>query len=167
MPLLKYGKIIDDPWVHVDEDTALPAVGSIIISLARWLNKSGELGRRQGFLGIRLNSDQPPSTIAGDLDQFAVIALDFPIFADGRAYSYARVLCGKYGFKGEIRAVGNILRDQYQFMRLCGFDAFEVAPETRAEDWDAYGGAIGVYYQPDVRGQPPVPSLRPGVCKAV
>ena len=147
MPLLKDGKLIDDPWVNAEENMALPA-GPVIVSQEQWVERSKELSSRNTPVGIRLNSDQPPASIADDLHHFSVVALDFPVFGDGRAYSYARLLRERYGFKGEIRAVGNVLRDQYLFMRHCGFDAFEVEEENSVEEWGSEPESLSVLYRP-------------------
>jgi uncharacterized protein (DUF934 family) len=135
MALIKNKTVSNDSWTHVGDDEELPVAESIIISLNRWQNEHDVLSKRNAPLGIRLNSDQPPLEIEDDLSKFDVIALDFPAFTDGRAYSYARLLRERYGFSGEIRAVGNVLRDQLDLMYRCGFDAFEVADEKSAEKW--------------------------------
>src|SRR3546814_6954056 len=99
---------------------------------------SSDLERLRGHngrLGLRLKSDQSPAGIAEDLGHFQLVALEFPRFGDGRAYSYARLLRERSGFKGELRAVGNVLRDQFLFMLRCGFDAFEVANENAVDAW--------------------------------
>jgi uncharacterized protein (DUF934 family) len=89
-----------------------------------------------------------------------VIALEFPKFGDGRAYSYARLLRERYGFRGELRAVGNVLRDQALFMLRCGFDAFEVTEGTPIEGWREALGEISVVYQPTADGRPVAHGLR-------
>ncbi len=135
MPLIKDDEFIDDPWVAVADDEALPEGAPAIVGLARWQAERGVLAGRNAPLGIRLRADQPPAEIAEDLDRFQVIALEFPVFGDGRAYSYARLLRERHGYRGELRAVGNVLRDQALFMRRCGFDAFEVAEGTGVDGW--------------------------------
>ena len=90
-----------------------------------------------------------------DLAGFSVIVLDFPKFKDGRAYSQARLLRERYGYTGEIRARGEVLRDQLLFMARCGFDAFEIAGERPLEAWRDALGEIGVWYQPAANGQTP------------
>ncbi len=89
-----------------------------------------------------------------------MIALEFPSFGDGRAYSYARLLRERHGYRGELRAVGNVLRDQALFMRRCGFDAFEVAEGTGIAGWREALGEISVFYQPTEDGRPATPALR-------
>src|SRR3546814_6520329 len=112
---------------------------------------SSDLERLRGHngrLGLRLKSDQSPAGIAEDLGHFQLVALEFPRFGDGRAYSYARLLRERYGFKGELRAVGNVLRDQLLFMLRCGFDAFEVANENAVDAWREALAEFDLFYQP-------------------
>jgi uncharacterized protein (DUF934 family) len=156
MPLIKDNRLIDDPWVTVGDEAPLPDGAPAIISLARWHAEGAALRQRNLPLGIRLRSDQPPGLIAEDLAHFAVVALEFPKFTDGRAYSYARLLRERHGFSGELRAVGNVLRDQALFLLRCGFDAFEVAEGTTAEAWAKALAAISVRYQPASDGATPV-----------
>ena len=106
MPLIKGDRIVDDPWIAVDDEDELPEGAPAIVSLARWRAERDTLAGRNAPLGIRLRADQPPGEIAADLDRFQVIALEFPSFGDGRAYSYARLLRGRHGYRGELRAVG-------------------------------------------------------------
>ena len=157
MPLIKNDEIVEDPWVSLNDEADLPPVSErlgVIVGLERWQAEGEGLAGRNRPLGIRLRSDQAPSSIAQDLHRFALVALEFPAFKDGRAYSYARLLRERYGFTGEIRAVGQVLRDQSAFMKRCGFDAFEVADESAAEAWRAAAREISVRYQPasDRRG---------------
>jgi len=160
MPLIKGDAFIDDPWIAVADEEALPEGAPAIVSLARWQAEREVLAGRNAPLGIRLRADQPPAEIAEDLDRFQVIALEFPIFGDGRAYSYARLLRERHGYRGELRAVGNVLRDQALFMRRCGFDSFEVAEGTSVEGWREALGEISVFYQPTEDGRPAAPGLR-------
>ena len=160
MPLLRDGALVDDPWVTVDDGTALPMDGPAIVSLERWQAHREALLGRNAPLGIRLKSDQSPALIADDLDRFAVVALEFPVFKDGRAYSYARLLRERYGYKGEVRAVGEVLRDQFLFMLRCGFDALEVRDEKAADQWREAVSEISVVYQPAADSGTPVWALR-------
>ncbi len=162
MPLIEDGKLIEDRWVSVADDAELPADGPAVVSLDKWLEDRDNLGKRNTPLGIRLKAGQSPDLIADDLGRFDVIALEFPVFTDGRAYSYARTLRERYAYAGQVRAVGNVLRDQYFFMRRCGFDAFEVADGTRIEDWLESDREISVLYQRTIDGRPSAPALRTG-----
>ena len=160
MPLLKGGIRIDDPWRHVADEVAIPASGAVIVGLERWRGERVSLLKRAGPVGVRLKSEHRVDDIAGDLDHLGVVALAFPAFTDGRAYSHARRLRERFGYRGEIRAIGNVLRDQYLFMVRCGFDALEVASGETEKDWQKAVRAISVFYQPTADGRPSVLSLR-------
>ncbi|WP_341705990.1 DUF934 domain-containing protein [Halopseudomonas sp.] len=135
--LIKNGEVINDSWHLLDKDATLdglPNSDSIIVPLALWLEHSHALKARDGGLGVWLDSDEEVESIAGDLDQFQVIALNFPVFSDGRNYSNARLLRDRYQYKGEVRAIGDVLRDQLFFMQRCGFDAYALRADRNAED---------------------------------
>lgn len=159
MALLKGDRIVADDWTMAGDEDALPAT-PVIVSFDRWMRDRETLLRRNGALGIRLASDQPPGPLAGDLGRFGLICLDFPRFTDGRAYSSARILRGRYSFAGELRAVGNVLRDQLLFMHRCGFDAFEIPDDADPALWAAAFGDFSLRYQPSVDGAPTTLHLR-------
>ena len=160
MPLIKDNELVPDPWVTLGDDEALPEGTPAIVSFERWQSEREALLQRNAPLGIRLRSDQPPKLVLDDLDRFAVVALEFPKFGDGRAYSYARLLRERYGYRGELRAVGNVLRDQALFMLRCGFDAFELAEDSALEGWRESLAEISVFYQPTADGRPTAHALR-------
>jgi len=162
MALIKDGRLAEDPWIAVEDGGPLPLAARVIVSLARWQDRREELLARKAPLGIRLASDQPPELIAEDLEHFDLVALEFPKFTDGRAYSYGRLLRERYGFTGELRAVGNVLRDQFFFMRRCGFDAFEVADAAALDGWHAAAREITVRYQPSADRRPWAAAQRHG-----
>ena len=135
--LIKNGEVVNDSWHLLDKDATLdglPNSDSIIVPLALWLEHSHALKARDGGLGVWLDSDEEVESIAGDLDQFQVIALNFPVFSDGRNYSNARLLRDRYQYQGEVRAIGDVLRDQLFFMQRCGFDAFALRADRNAEE---------------------------------
>jgi len=160
MSLLKSGKIIDDRWVHWQDDEPEPDLGPVIVSLRRWRDDRGQLLERGCPLGIRLTSDQTPGEISDDLQYFDVVALDFPAFTDGRSYSNAKRLRERYAFKGEVRATGDVLRDQYLNMLRCGFDALEVKDSETEEGWLEATNAISTPFQPGLNNKPTAMSLR-------
>jgi uncharacterized protein (DUF934 family) len=162
MPLIRATGVVDDPWLFVKDEEPLPEAGAVIVTLDRWQANRDQLLARPTALGLRLKSEQPPSLIAGDVERFDVIALEFPKFTNGRAYSSARLLRERYGFRGELRAVGNVLRDQLAFMRRCGFDSFEIPPQADAAAWLSSLGGISVVYQPATDGRASVLTLRHG-----
>ncbi|MDZ4866764.1 MAG: DUF934 domain-containing protein [Alphaproteobacteria bacterium] len=147
MPLIKDNAFVENTFAHVADDET-PPEGAIVVSLKRWQAERETLAARNAPLGIRLASDQSPETLGADVTHFALIELEFPKFRDGRGYSYARILRQRLGFTGEIRAVGDVLRDQWLFMSRCGVDAFEVRPGTRLEDFRAALAEQTVFYQP-------------------
>ena len=147
MPLIKQGALVEDGWTRVADDAALPD-GPAIVSLARWQAERESLIGHNGPLGLVLASSQAPEAIAADIGRFDLICLEFPKFQDGRAFSYARKLRQRFGFAGELRAVGNVLRDQLAFMVRCGFDSFEVDDAGVVEQWARAMSEISVVYQP-------------------
>ena len=109
MTLLKNGAVVEDPWVYQAGGTVVAADAPVIVSLEDWREQGDALRQRNTPLGIRLQSDQPPSLIADDLGLFGVVALEFPQFKDGRGFSYARSLRQRHKYHGEIRATGSHL----------------------------------------------------------
>ncbi len=165
MPLIRATGVVDDPWLFVKDEEPLPEVGAVIVTLARWQANRDQLAARPTPLGLRLKSDQPPSLVAGDVERFDIIALEFPKFTNGRAFSSARLLRERYGFRGELRAVGNVLRDQLAFMRRCGFDSYEIPPQVDAAAWLTSLGGISVVYQPATDERASVLTLRHGAAE--
>lgn len=161
MALVKNNLVIEDKWTFVQDEDDLPK-GDIIISLTRWKNDREALLKRSDALGIVLKSDENSDQIVDDLAFFQVIALTFPAFTDGRAYSYARLLRERHGFDGEIRAIGDVLRDQVFLMHRCGFDAFDIkAGDNKAlAIWLDAQKEITTFYQPTGDGRKTVRSLR-------
>lgn len=127
--LIKNAKIAVDSWQRLERAgdgslAAVPAAGDIIVPLVLWQAMAGELLARGGRLGLWLDNADDPALIADSLDAFSLIAVHFPQFTDGRGYSTARLLRERYGWKGELRAIGDIQRDQLFYLSRCGFDAF-------------------------------------------
>jgi uncharacterized protein (DUF934 family) len=129
MPIIRQRKIVEDDYLHVADDAELPASGDVLVSLARYQEQRAALDAlaAQGSrIGVRLRSDQAAQEVAELLPNLALIAIEFPGFKDGRGYSTARILRERFKFAGELRAVGDVLRDQLFYMERCGFDAFEL-----------------------------------------
>src|SRR5215472_10499502 len=138
--LIKENAIVEDRWTLVREPSslaALPLETPIIVPLALWKSDRNALAAR-GEVGVWLKPDEDPGALAADLASLPLIAVDFPKFTDGRGYSTAKLLRHKFRFTGELRAIGDVLRDQLYYMRQCGFDAFAVRAdrslETRSRD---------------------------------
>jgi uncharacterized protein (DUF934 family) len=161
MALLKQDGIVADSWTRIDDDAEISGMTQPIVSLTRWQRDRGALLARNGKLGIVLNSDESPTLIADDLVRFDVICLNFPKFTDGRGYSYARLLRSRYNYTGEIRAVGNVLRDQALFMRRCGIDALEIMDGRSTDGWRQAFAELSIRYQP-AEDTPTVRIAQPG-----
>ena len=160
MALIKDGKLVADTFLDASGAATLPPTGPVLVTLDQWQAQRAALLTRGTPLGVRLHSDQPPDLIAADLPHFALVALEFPKFRDGRAYSYARLLRERYGFKGELRAVGDVLLEQLFFMLRTGFNAFQI---EAADPLGAYNTALGdlsVWYQPTGDGRATAMQLR-------
>jgi uncharacterized protein (DUF934 family) len=153
MPLVRGGKITGDTFLHVADDAGIPADGAILISAARFLEDPETLSRRAGRTGVIWPNSRDVDDLVPFLDRLAVVALVFPTFRDGRAYSQARLLRERYCYRGELRATGQVLRDQFLFMLRAGFDAFEVKKESDAEAFANTVKRYSVFYQPTGDGR--------------
>jgi uncharacterized protein (DUF934 family) len=149
MPLLKGGAFVEDRWRALADGEPLPADGAVVLSLARILVEAGSLAVFQGEIGVRLEPGERVEQVESWLPRLGLVALVFPSFADGRAFSTARILRERYRFAGEVRAVGDVQIDRYQFMRQCGFDAFEIRPERLRDRWARAEIEMSLTYQPD------------------
>ena len=127
--------LAEDPFGTIADEQEIPA-GDVIVSLTRFQAEGEGLLSQGRRVGLRLESHEEVESLAYDLPRLSVVALAFPKFGDGRAYSYARLLRGRFEYRGELRAVGDVLREQAGFMIRCGFDAFEPADGSTLEDWE-------------------------------
>ena len=151
----KDGAFRRDGWVRVADGEPLPDAAAIV-SKKRWVAERDQLTDRAAPLGLLIAAGEKIDDIAADLGRFALVALDFPKFADGRAFSTARLLREKHGFAGELRAVGNVLSDQIPYMRRVGFDTFEVTHgPTRRALIEGRIAEVTLYYQPAGADEPP------------
>lgn len=162
MALIKHGTLAADIWHRYDDDTPLQADIPALVSLERWRTEREDILASTADVGVVLRSDQHPNAIAGDLARLQVVALDFPAFTDGRAYSYARLLRERLGYEGEVRAIGNVLRDQYLFMQRTGFDAFEVPDGASTRAFLEAISEVDLFYQASADGAATVWQRRHG-----
>ena len=157
--VIKGNQVIEDNWQRIDkaaEDAPLPP-GDIIVPYAYWkTHREQLLQRTDGLFGICIYGDDAIEDIKADLQHFRIIALDFPVFRDGRNYSHARLLRERYGYQGELRAVGDVLRDQLFFLRRCGIDAFQIREDKNIEDAIESFADFSQVYQPAADGAVPV-----------
>lgn len=137
--IIKGREVVADDWsvLRLDEDEAAEGAvvpeGKIIVPLAVWLAQRDALAARAD-IGVWIGADERPETLKGELEKFAVVAVDFPKFTDGRGYSIAFNLRKRLGYKGELRAIGDVLRDQLFSMHRVGFDAFATRPDRDIHD---------------------------------
>lgn len=132
--LIRHGRVEADDYRLVADEADLPAAGRIIVSLARWQAEYERLKPRAAEIGLRLPNTADVETLAPLLLDRPLLALEFPGFADGRAYSQARLLAERLGYRGELRATGKaVVRDQFHFMLRCGFNSFELRDDQQAD----------------------------------
>ena len=126
----------DDSFVNVTDEDAIPEAGDVILSLTRFQAEGDALlSSNSRKVGVRIESNEEVEALAYDLPRLAVVAVAFPKFRDGRAYTSARLLRERLNYAGEVRAVGDVLQEQAGFMVRCGMDAFEPADGATPEAW--------------------------------
>ncbi len=137
--IIKGRAVVDDDWsvLRLAEGEGADGVtvpeGKIIVPLAVWLARRETLSARPE-LGVWIAADERPEALKGDLDRFAVVAVDFPRFSDGRGYSIAFNLRKRLGWTGELRAIGDVLRDQLFAMSRVGFNAYATRQDRSIHD---------------------------------
>ena len=146
--------LVEDAFTAVADDQPIPQ-GDVIVSLTRFQAEGERLLSEGRALGVRIEPDEEVEALAYDLPRLAVVALAFPKFRDGRAYTSATLLRERLGFKGEVRAVGDVLREQAGFMLRCGFDGFEPSDGATPEQWQAAAHRHRHVYQRAAKGQAP------------
>lgn len=157
MRVIKDKQLVEDDWQLLNEPgvvNELPA-GDIIIPFVYWKENKSALTGHTGRLGVCLTGDDLTEDVAEDLEYFQLIALEFEAFKDGRCYSHARLLRDRYGYKGEIRAVGDVLRDQLFFMQRCGINSFQLREDKDMEDAIKGFSDFSVTYQTAADGALP------------
>ena len=131
--LIRDRKLVADNWLKLDSAEALTQAAQnadVIVPLAVWKSHRDALTSRPGNIGVLLAPVDDPAAVAKDFANLTLIAVQFPKFTDGRGYSTARLLRSRYGWTGELRAVGDVQRDQLFYLSRCGFDSYEMADST-------------------------------------
>ena len=162
MPLVKNGKIATDIFFHAADGTELPGDGAVLVTAARFLEDPEALLKRGGKVGVIWPNNRDLDDLVPYLDRLALVALVFPTFRDGRAYSQARLLRERHGYESELRATGQVLRDQFVFMLRAGFDAFEVTKDADAAAFAETTRRYSIFYQPTGDGRRTAASARVG-----
>ncbi len=147
MPLLKDGKVVDDVWAFVEDGHELSPGGCIVVTLGRFLSEHDQLLARNRSIGVRLANADDPKLLAPFLDQIHLIELQFPKYVDGRAFSQAQLLRRRHGYKGEIRATGQVLHDQLRLMIRSGFDAVVFDDPNAEAIYASAAGEFTEFYQ--------------------
>ena len=148
MPIFKGDDFVPDDWRDLAQAEELPPGGKVILTLPQWQAIRAQ-AQSDNSLGLLLQPGQELLAIVPDLSRFALIAVAFPKFTDGRGYSLAHQLRGAYGFTGELRASGEILFDQLQFLARCGFDSFDIKDAATIRLLEAgRRPRFGIFYQP-------------------
>jgi uncharacterized protein (DUF934 family) len=160
MPVIKGDRFVKDEFVAVPDGEGIPARSHPIVSLARFQKEREGLLALGASFGVRLKASDNPEALKDDLAKIALIEIEFPTFRDGRGFSWARMLRTRFGFKGEIRAVGHFLYDQLAFMVRTGFDAFEVRQDFQEKDFARAMREISFFYQPSADGKKTIRELR-------
>ena len=146
------GEVAEDRWVRIDGEQPIPDGEDVIVTLTVFEDhKVDLLARNDGLLGIYLEAGEQIESITDHLDRIALVALDFPSFADGRAFSKARLLRDRHDFNGEIRATGDVRLDQVQHLRRSGFNAMVVRHQPTIDSlMEIKDTGLDIFYQPAV-----------------
>ena len=131
--MLSQGVVAENNWTVLQMPVETVPQGNILVPLKHWLENSTELDQQAGLVGVWLESDEEVEALMDDLAQLPVVALNFPKFVDGRGFSSARLLRDRYDYRGEIRAIGNVIQDQLFMLQRCGFSQFCLADEVNLE----------------------------------
>jgi uncharacterized protein (DUF934 family) len=159
MPLIRGDRPALDDWRRLPDEAPIPAGGRLILNLKRLDDEAEHLFHRPRGLGVELLPAEPVERLVRWLDRLELVALRFPSFADGRAFSAARLLRERWGFRGELRATGNVLVDQHQFMLQCGFDSFEVEEGRAWASWQKARVRMDLAYAPGYGERATQPAL--------
>jgi uncharacterized protein (DUF934 family) len=154
MRVIKDQKIVDDGWQLIGPGDVVPDAGDVIVPVSVWNAQRAKLSARSSKVGVWLKSDELPEQIES-LSDVPLVAVDFPKFGDGRGYTSARLLRERHAYKGELRAVGEVLRDQLFYMARCGFDSFALKAGKDIE------GALEAFKDFSLSYQPAADDPRP------
>jgi uncharacterized protein (DUF934 family) len=160
MPLITGNDFAADTFTTVADDAPLPDSGGAIVSLTRFQKDREQLLARNSPIGVQLKASENPELLGADLERLSVVALDFPTHRDGRAFSWARMLRQRLGYKGQVRAVGNFIFDQINYQRRVGFDAWVVAEGFSIEQFRRAFTEMTDVYQPSTDGRKTIRELR-------
>lgn len=153
MQIIRDRRVSDSRWQHVPEGAldpdAVPGLpDAVIVSLADWRLHKRDLLRYGGDVGVRIAAGEDVDEIVHDLSGIDLVALEFQSFTEGRPYTQARLLRERYGYRKEIRAVGDVSRDRLAFMERCGINAYELGEGCDLDEAIEAFAEISDVYQP-------------------
>jgi phosphoadenosine phosphosulfate reductase len=155
MPIFKGDGFVPDDWRNLAQGEDFPPGGKVILTLAQWQAIRTQV-QNDIPLGLRIEPGQDIRTIAPDLARFALVAVAFPKFTDGRGYSLAHQLRSNFAFAGELRATGEVLFDQLQLLARCGFDSFDINDRVTIGLLEkGRRPSLGIFYQPGLGPETP------------
>ena len=154
--IIRDRQVVDDGWVYLAAGEPVPATGDVVVPLATLQADSAALLARGGRLGVRIEAGEGIAGLVPYLAKLALVCVDFPTFYDGRGLSYARELRERHGYTGEIRAVGDVQRDQLFGMWRCGINAFDLKEGKSLDDALLAWNDFSTGYQADVHEPRPV-----------
>lgn len=152
--------IAEDSFTFVDSIEALPKNGDVLVDISVWDELKPKLEKHNGKIGLKVPGEAEPEQLQHDIANLDMIAIDFPAFKDGRGYSLARLLRERYKFAGELRATGDILRDQLFYLKRCGFNSFATREDRCIEEALTGLNDFSVTYQADVNEKKPIYNRR-------
>jgi uncharacterized protein (DUF934 family) len=166
MALWRRDGFVADTWTKVADGEAPPSAGAIIVAAARWRAEREALAARPDPVGVAISPGKEALEYLYEATDRPLIALDFPKFADGRAFSLAQLLRQRFGYKGELRAIGEVLLDELALMLRCGFDSFEIVNEPTLQALQrGWKPPVSLYYQPSLLREAPA-GTRPWLRRA-
>jgi uncharacterized protein (DUF934 family) len=160
MPLITGDALVTDTFTNVADDAPMPDSGGAIVSLTRFQKEREALLARNAAIGVELKAGENPEILGDDVHRLSVVALDFPTFRDGRAFSWARILRTRLGYTGQVRAVGKFIYDQINYQHRVGFDAWVVPEGFTLEQFHRALSEMTYVYQPSTDGRKTIRDLR-------
>jgi len=160
----KGARIGADPWSFLADDQGADQGGDVIVSVGRLMREAESLSNREkgGRLGVKILTSDAIEEIAPYMNQLALVAVDFPIYRDGRGYSTARLARERYHFSGDLRAIGDVLQDQLFAMLRCGFSSFMLKAKDPEAAFAQAARTFSLVYQPSTDRRATIWSRRLG-----
>ena len=159
--LIKDGSLIEDEWICVEKDSDSAGVTEtdaeqVLVHIKDWLSHKDALNQSGKTIGVWLDSDDDPYELINDISELPLIAVNFPVFMDGRSFSTAAIIRERLSFQGELRAIGDVIRDQVFYMKKCGINSFEVRDGADPEEILMALGDFSDSYQSTVETPEPL-----------